>query len=300
MRRLLSLPLLVLAGLAVFGCETAPQTRGGQPITEPVRSVVSLSPSSTEILASINYNRILTGRTESDNFPISVSSVPVVASVKPNYEKIAAIKPQLVLYDELLYSKDDIKKITDLGAKTFAFNANTVDEFTKQIYRLGALVNSESNASSYVDKILAAKSTAQAQSLSRNPKVAVVLVGDGTEHMVVGTKSFLADVIRSAGGEPVGPDSDRFVSLSPESFVASNPEMIVIAYPVFSKNEDLTRDGAIKRAKKIVNDPRLKSVLAVQKELILPVDEDILTRRGYRVDRLIEEISRRIQAVAQQ
>jgi ABC-type Fe3+-hydroxamate transport system substrate-binding protein len=199
----------------------------------------------------------------------------------------------------LLYSKEDIKKISDLGAKTFAINANTIDDFTKQLYRLGALVNSESNASSYVDKILAARNTAQAQSLSRNPKVAVVLVGDGTEHMVAGTKSFLADVIRSAGGEPVGPDADRFVSLSPESFVASNPEMIVIAYPVFSKNEDLTREGAIKRAKKIVNDPRLKSVLAVQKELILPVDEDILTRRGYRVDRLIEEISRRIQAVAQ-
>ena len=122
-----------------------------------VHSIVSLSPSTTEIVADELGGPLLKGRTASDNYPqVYLPQVPIVASVKPDYEKIQAIAPDLIVYDSSLYNASDIAKIKGLGLKTFAVDAQTISDFDNEIYALGDLTGTQSTCSDYVDRIVVA------------------------------------------------------------------------------------------------------------------------------------------------
>lgn len=271
-------PLFALAVL-LAGCQTTSTPVGGQARTKKIASVVSLSPSTTELVSTVNYAGMLKGRTASDNYPMNVSSVPVVASVKPDYEKIKSINPGLIVYDASLYNDDDIAKIKELGFDTFEIKGDTIDDLNNELYKLGSLIAGETNASGYVDRIIAARESAQGDAPSPIPKVAVILPGSGSEHYIAGTKSFVADVVRASGGTPVGPDANKFVPLSPEAILGEAPDILVVGV-------DKTKAAA--EVDLVLKDARLRSLPAVAKRRLVPIDADVLTRRGSRVDKLID------------
>lgn len=252
-------------------------------------SVVSLSPSATELIASMAFSVKLVGRTASCNFPPSVvgsaqmPGVPIVAQVKPDYEKIKAANPGLVVYDKSLYNDQDIQQIKALGIDTFEFQALTIEGFEKEVLQLSQMLAVESTASEYVDKIETEARAAQAEKLNPMPKVAFIMPGSNGQHLIAGTKSFQADVVRVGGGTLVGPDSDRFVPINAEELIQLNPDMILTA-------------GA---PDALMSDPRLKSLTAVAKVHVRGMDQDIAVRRGYRVQNLISLVHRALQSMAQ-
>jgi len=294
MRRWLNIFLAAGLAAALVGCEATAVTVGGVPNPKPVASMVSLAPSTTEIVASLSFSGALRGRTASDDFPPSVSSVPVVASVKPDYEKIAVVKPDLIVYDEDLYSPSDIEKIKAAAPNTLGFGSHNLDDFANELYKLGSLIGAESAVSTYVDKIRAARGVALADESATLPKAAMIMVGSGTEHMIAGTDSFYGDMLRSSGSEVVGPKATKFVPLSPESLVQWNPEIIVVGFRFDAKDKDGNTTRALAAANAILKDPRFKTVTAVQKRQIIPIDENTMVRRGYRVDRFIDDVRKRI------
>jgi ABC-type hemin transport system substrate-binding protein len=86
--------------------------------------------------------------------------------------------------------------------------------------------------------------------------------------------------------------------LSPEAFIASNPDVIVLG---FNKETEEAKSVANAEAKvrALLADKRIASVNAIKNRRLLPVDEDVLTRRGYRVHLLIEDLHRRFAVRAQ-
>jgi iron complex transport system substrate-binding protein len=278
--------LLVALAIASVGCNKEDDTLGGLKREKTYKNVISLSPSTTELLLTQGASGITKGRTAADNFPEStVKNVPIVASVKPDYEKISGMKPDLVVYDASLYNSEDAQKIKELGADVFVIDANTVDKFVDQLYELGSLIGAETNISGYIDKILAARTAALGNALSPAPKVAVMLAGSGSsEHMAAGTDSFIADIVRSAGGEPVGPKSDKFEKANAEFLLTQNPDVILLG--VSAKDPAATD----RQVQAILGDPRLKPLKAVANRRLVGIDQDVMLRRGSRVDRLIDKL----------
>lgn len=279
-----SLQIVLLAGLLLAaGCAPPELTVGGQPRKKLYKNVVSLSPSTTEILLLFcNYRGIVKGRTAADNYPEqSVGRIPVVASVKPDLEKLKSIGTDLIVYDESLYNEADVQKFKSLGIDTFALGGATVEEFADELHKLGVLIGGETNLSEYVDKIHRSIALAEGEPLQPKPKVAVLLPGAGGGHYIAGAKSFQADVVRVAGGDPVGPEADRFVPANPEQLVSMNPDILVI--PVSKKAVEAERS-----VNAVLQDPKLKSLAAVTGRRFVPIDQDIILRRGARVERLIE------------
>ncbi|RYG44919.1 hypothetical protein EON79_13850, partial [bacterium] len=261
MRRLV--PLLAMAVL-LAGCQSTAITAGGIRRSKRISSVVSLSPSTTELSSAVGFTQFLKGRTAADDYPLNMlNAVPIVASVKPDYEKIKEANPGLIVYDASLYNASDIQKIKELGFDTFEIKGNTLKDFQKEIYLLAAKVGGETTASTYVDRIVFAANAAKGDAPSPMPKVAVILPGSGGEHYIAGTKSFLADVIRNSGGEPVGPDADKFVVLSPESILASAPDTIVVG---------VDKSTAAAQVGTVLNDARLRTVPAIVNKRIVPID----------------------------
>lgn len=281
MRRGIALLLLLSIGLA--GCNPTGETIKWPARPKQYRTIASLSPSTTELAASMAYYLQLVGRTAACNYPPSVTSAPVVAQVKPDYEKLKAQSPGLVVYDKSIYNDQDIQQIKALGIDTFEFKATSIDEFGKEILQFGSLVGVETDASAYVDKIVAEKKAAEGDPIKPEPKVAVIMPGKGGEHLIAGVKSFQADVVKAAGGTAVGPDSDRFVPVNAEELVQLNPDMIITA----GSPDTLMQDA------------RLKSINAIKNVNVRGIDQDVVVRHGSRVDRFIKLTHNALQNMAQ-
>lgn len=275
--------LALLAALA--GCKQDTFIVGGTPPSKIYKTAVSLSPGATEIVSSNIYGLKLVGRTASCNFPNPNSPAEVVMSgVKPNYERIAELKPDIILYDDGLFSEADLAKLKELNIETVAITGKTVDEFEQSLYLLGSKLHGESVMSEYVDRIHSASEAAAGNPPAKELKVAVMMPGKGTEHMIAGTQSFVADEVRKAQGTPVGPDGTEFVAASAESLVSLNPDVIVSAG----------------KADAIEKDPRLQSIAAIKNKRVLSADPDIVLRRGSRVDKLIRGLASYFAGVGQE
>lgn len=282
MRRALSLivlPLSIAFGLA--GCN---KQRGQAPLKlrpHNYQKIVSLSPSTTEILSGALTVTII-GRTQADNYPSQVTSVPVVASVKPDYEKIASLGPDLIVYDGSLYSPQDIEKLKSTGAALFKIDANNLEDFKKQIYELSSLVGQEITGSGYVDRITIEFGAGKGGVPKPGPKVAVLMASASGHHYIDGTDSFVDNVAKDLGGTPVGPKGTEFVPLSPEAMAGYDPDVIVV--------DGTKTDTAGVEA--LLKDPRFASLKAIKTKKVRVIDRDILLRRGSRVDSLVKGLAR--------
>lgn len=267
--------LISIAALTVAGCNTQIDPRGGKPRApgEIHRSVISLSPGTTEILTIGGPQMWFKGRTKYDDYPVMAQKVQIVADVKPNYELIATLKPDLVVYDRSLYNDSDLEKIKALGAQTFPIQADTIYDFVVELYKLGSAVGMETSISGYVDKIRQARALAQAGN-GTPPKVAILSPGANGSDYIAGKNSFQADLVRAAGGDPVGPDGNRFVPMNAESLVQLNPDAILTAGP----------------ATGFVNDPRFATLKAVKSKRVVGIMDSVILRRGSRVDQAIAAI----------
>ncbi len=270
--------LLPLIAILAAGCFRPVTIRG---VRRPfvIHRIVSLSPSTTEIVGM--YGVGLAGRTGACNFPVSVQKLPVYGGVKPDYEKLAKDRPDLIILDADLYSGADQQKLRALKFSTFTMKARTINEFTDELKQFGAITGSELTTSGYIDTIHAARATAQATSMT--PKPTVLALSGATNSIAAGTKSFIADEIRASGGEAVGPEADRFVPINPEVLLQTNPDVILLAIES-KENQKLIDDPEYKA---FVSNPRYQALKAVKSRSVYPINGDILLRRGARVDQFI-------------
>src|SRR5579862_4402136 len=146
--------VFLLLSCFLAGCGPKLQVIGGYPTDIP-RSMVSLSPSTTELVATYGDFDFLKGRTASCNFPVNVKTVPIVAPFKPDYEKLKQIKPDLVVFDDSLYSPDDIAHIEMVVGKqtVYQFHSDTIDAFEEQLRQLATILDSPTRMSEYIDRI---------------------------------------------------------------------------------------------------------------------------------------------------
>jgi ABC-type hemin transport system substrate-binding protein len=269
---------LVLAAtlLIALACGPGEQIMAGRPPEKVYRTAVSLAPGASEIVIMHNRRLRIIGRTASCDRPEQVLQAPVVMNgVKPNEEMIAKLKPDVILYDGDLYSEADIQRLRDLGFEVMDLGGNSIDQLIDRLYRLAALTRAELLTSEYVDKIHRARSTAQTVAPEPRVRAAVILPGQGGEHMIAGVDGFVADVVRASGAEPVGPGGGLFQTMNAESFMQMDPELIITA-------GDSTP---------VLQDPRFSGLQAVRQKNVQMVLQDDILRKGAVLDDLISTIS---------
>lgn len=281
--RIACLLFSVLLLIALTGCDKTVRS-GGSPNPKPSKRIVSLSPGSTEIVALTTYDRLV-GRTSSCNYPQgSLSDIPIVGDVKPNYEKLAEADPELVIYDPSLYNESDLKQIQTAvpKAELYPISIGTLAEYNDWMIRYGSRVRAESSASEYADKVYLAMQKARAVAPATPPKV-LVLSGYGPGSLyAAGNSSFVADVVKVCGGDLLAPESKKFELVSPEYIVTSAPDLVLVAG----------------MADDFMDDPRFKTLPAVKNRQVYGIPGDILLRTGFRVDKLIDAVSKTIQSAS--
>ncbi len=274
--RFYPLAIAVLAAISAAGCQDVVPTKTTYN-PHPIHKIASLSPGASEIASLYLYSARLVGRTASDDYPQSVQSVPVIMSgTKPNIEDILDSGAEGILYDPATTNPADLGKLKDHGIELIPVGGDTVTDFEHSVYGAASATGDETNVNDYIQTEIEAKISAA--KVTNSPTVAFLMPGQGSEHMIDGTNSFLGDMLKRIGAKPVGPDTKHFVTLNVEELIKDNPDVIMVA----------SKSAADPR--QIANDPRLAGLKAVKSKHVYGVSQDIALREGARVPDLAKAI----------
>src|SRR5437764_1359671 len=81
------------------------------------------------------------------------------------------------------------------------------------------------SVSDYVDNIYKNLHEAKTAAGTPSQKVALIMPGGGSEHMIAGTDSFQADCLKQVGATPVGPKGKIFVNVNVEDLLKQDPDV---------------------------------------------------------------------------
>jgi ABC-type Fe3+-hydroxamate transport system substrate-binding protein len=235
---------LLLFALAAASCkpaERAPAAAGETPRDDfdgdirlgghPQR-IVSLNPTTTEILFAIGAGPRVVGRSQYDNFPVEARTVKSVGdAIRPNVEAILAAKPDLVL----LYASDDNRgaydRLRQAGIATVAMKIDSIQEFTRDTRLIGRITGDSAAAAQTVDSVEATIARVRAATASL-PKPTVFIHTWERPIIAIGGGSFMSELVEIAGARNIYSDMPQpSVTVTLEDVVKRNPELI-LASPI--------------------------------------------------------------------
>lgn len=196
---------------------------------KPVKSIVSLAPSMTEILFAIGAGDMVVGRTKYCSYPAEVSKIKAVGTLyEPDIEGILTLKPELVL--AATHMNADVMKMLDkAGIQTATQKSpEKIDQIYTLINNLGVITGNDYSARALVSSLKAKveRITNIANSIpAKERKTIYYVVGTGKSEYSAGSDTFINDVFTRAGAVNVAADVTGW-SYSLEKLIAHNPEYL--------------------------------------------------------------------------
>lgn len=247
---------------------------------EPARRIVSLNPTTTELLYAIGAGDRLVGRTTWDVYPPQVRQVPDLGNgLRPNVEAVLAARPDLVL----LYASDDnrdaARRLWAARVRTVAYRVDRISDFARVTTVLGALTGDTAAARVTVDTVQATLHRVRTAT-ARLPHPSAFWILWESPLISVGGGSFLNELMTVAGARNV------YDSLSAPSPTVSFEDLL-------RKDPDLILASAASR-EHILADPRWRALRAVREQRVLVFDSTIVNGPSARIGSSAESLARLI------
>jgi iron complex transport system substrate-binding protein len=229
----------------IFGCAGPPPERAavetvevtddlGRVVDVPRRPgrIVSTSPEATEMLFAVGAGENVVGVTTWCDYPPEARELPKVGDFSNiDMEKVAALGPDLVIATGHEQGRV-VENLERLGFPVVVFLAPDVGGVRENIGAVGEITGHEEGATETLaefDGRLAVVDAAVAE-LADNDKVSVFVEISTEPLMTVSGGSFVADMIKRAGGVNIGEGLPRAYSrIDPEEVVRRDPDVIVLA-----------------------------------------------------------------------
>lgn len=199
---------------------------------EVPRRIVSLSPNVTEMLYGVGAFNQVVGISDYCTYPPDVNRLPSVGGWhNPNLEKIAALRPDLVIVDDgqAPFVEENFRK---LGLRVMVVAGHTVQDVYAAITSLGHVTGHEEAAGKLaaVTRTELLRISQKTAALSKPKVVLIVERTPGTlRDLYTATEGgFLAELVTMAGGRiAVPPDRRGYGKLSKEDLLAIDPDVIL-------------------------------------------------------------------------
>lgn len=242
--------------------------------------IVSIAPSTTEILFALGLDDRVVGVDDYSDFPPAAAAKPRLGGmVDPDLEPLVATTPDLVLATGL-QTETVVPALEELGIPVAVIDPGTVDEVFAGIALVGRITGGEAAAAELACKMrhridaIAARVAGAPQ-----PRVFFELSPD---LYTAGPGSYVDDLITRAGGSNVAADAGtEWPQLGLEALVAGDPEVILLA----DEEAGVTPEQVRAR-------PGWHAIGAVVDGRIVAVDPDLTNRPGPRVVDGLEAIAR--------
>jgi iron complex transport system substrate-binding protein len=239
------------------------------------KKIVSLTPATTEILFAIGLGDRIVAKVEDPAlYPPEAKSIPDVAKFgSVDVEKIVGLGADLVIAGGNTFTPPEaIGQLRKLNVPTVVVYAPTVAKVFGDVELTGRAVGREQQA-----KDLAASMRAQFDQISAatrdSPKLRTWYEIDATGAFYgPADDSFLAEMIRLAGGDPITSGSRDKFDIPAERLLHADPEIILLGDAAYGMTPEQVKAR-----------PGWKTLTAVKANAIKPIDDIVVTRPGPRI-----------------
>ena len=198
-------------------------------IHRPVR-IVSLCPSTTETLIDFGLAAQLVGVTRFCIHPADiVRGIEKVGGTKnPDLDRIRALRPDLVLFNEEENRKDDYDRLRG-DVKVDATIVRRVQDVPAHLRHLGRLTGTEAQAQARAEQVEAARARlARARTSATGFRYAYLIWR--RPYMAVGGDTYVSDLFAEAGGKNVFEGAkDRYPEIDVAGLRAARPEVVFLS-----------------------------------------------------------------------
>lgn len=193
----------------------------------PVERIVSLQPSTTELLFAIGAGDRVVGRSRWDEYPPAALAVPSVGdAIDPNIEAIAARDPELVVVYPSTANQQAMQRLAGLGIATLSLRLDALGSVARATRILGRVTGRTEHADSVAMAFTRWLDSARAAAPTTGP--GVVIVSWDNPPIVIGGESFLSELLRLAGARNVFADIDApSAQVTIETVANRNPQLLL-------------------------------------------------------------------------
>jgi ABC-type Fe3+-hydroxamate transport system substrate-binding protein len=226
--------------------------------------IVSLNPTTTEILFAIGAGNRLVGRSTYDVFPGEAKSVADVGMpLRPNVEAVLAVHPDLVILYASADNRSATQRFQQAGVRTLALKIDSIAQFERDTRLLGRLTGDSAVAYALVDSVAATLDRVQAATKTL-PRPTVFIPTWDRPLIAIGGGSFLSQLLDIAGARNIYED-------------IATPSAVVTIEDVAKRNPDyvMTSPAA---APTIGTDPKWRALSAVRQKHVLVYDTLLVGR----------------------
>ena len=269
--------IFIFAVLLVTSCT---KRTTGTDLKSP-KSIVSLSPASTEILFAIGAGSQVTAVSDYTDFPEAAVGLPKVGGFDGktiSMEKILSFQPELVYLTDGMHNFL-IDQLNTYEIPYYLSTSESIDDVKKEILAVGELTGHTSQAQTVVNDMNKKLGKYENLKFNKAKKAEIYYEIWNSPYISAGNKSFINDVIVNAGGENLFDDlDDSFPIVSEESIIARNPKVILLpASSGLSVESVANRSG-------------WKEISAVKNGKIYIIDDNLFTRPGPRIADCVETL----------
>ena len=258
-------------------------------VPRPVKRIVSMAPSVTEMLFAIGLDEEIVGVTNFCDYPDTARKKPKIGGYyDPNIEAVLSLAPDLIVATPDGYSKERVEKLDQAGISVFLVNPQKIDEVLEAMLTLGEVTGKGNAAKQVVGNLSARVNAVRAKvssiPLEERPKVFYEIGHDPL--ITAGPGTFVDNLISAAGGINIASDAPTdWPRYSVEAVIMKEPDIIITAPHVSPGENDATeiRSGVWQK---------YRTMPAVRNGRIYPVDSDILLRAGPRIVDGLEKLYR--------
>jgi iron complex transport system substrate-binding protein len=258
-------------------------------LNAPAKRIVSLAPSTTEMLYAIGAGSQMVGRDSFSDYPSDAAKLTDVGGSSGNYsyETVKSLNPDLVIAAGI-NTADQVKALENLGLTVY-YVANPVDfaNLFDEMVTLGQLTGHENEAKTAVaalgQRVDAVKKTIA--KASTTPLVLYELDGtDPAKPWTTGPGNFMNLLISLAGGKNVGSDlTSSWAQISLEDLLVKNPDLIILG----DSNYGITPQQVAART-------GWASLNAVKNNRVFGFDDNLVSRMGPRMVDGLEALAKLI------
>lgn len=238
--------------------------------------LISLAPSTTEILFALGLAPKLVAVDDFSDYPAEAKGLPKIGGLNEayNFEQIVALKPDLI-FAAGMTAPESIKKLEDLKLNVVVVGAEktSFDSVFADIALVGKATGEVEQAKQLTtamqDQLAALKATLA--TAKAKPLVYWELdATDPAKPYSVGPGNFVGDMIALAGGMNVFAQAESpFPQVSAEQVVAANPDVIILSDAAYG----ITVESVLKR-------PGWQVIAAVKQQRVAPIDDNLVSRPG--------------------
>ena len=256
----------------------------GREVTVPdhPHRVVCLAPSLTDTVYELGSGAEIAGITDYTKYPPEALHKPSVGGViNPSLEKLASLRPDLVLAIGDLNSSDLIRSIQQLGFPVFVIQPHGIEVIYRSIQSVGEAINQDQNAASLIARLQIRERAVRKRVAGKNaPSVFFLLWPDPI--ITAGRGAFITELIAIAGATSITRDlGTEWPRISLETLIARQPDYVLLV-----QDSAVTLEGLAKQSV-------WRNLKAIEKGRVLYIDDRINSPSPLAFDAL-EDLARQL------